>query len=227
MKKIIFLFALTASLGMQAQNNPPQPTVSVTGEGTVKVVPDQVIINSRIETEGADAGEVKKQNDATVDKIISFLKKQGVDSKNIETDYVNLNKRYNYDDKTSTYVANQAISIKLVDLSDYEEIMRGLLENGLNRIDGVQFKSSEVEKYESEARRKAVLDAKQKATELATPLGQKIGKAVSINEVGSNNIQPVYRMAEMKMSDSAQGQQSIAPGEMEITEKVNVSFLLQ
>ncbi|MGB8374898.1 MAG: SIMPL domain-containing protein, partial [Salegentibacter sp.] len=149
------------------------------------------------------------------------------DSKNIETDYVNLNKRYNYDDKTSTYVANQAISIKLEDLSDYEEIMRGLLENGLNRIDGVQFKSSEVEKYESEARRKAVFDAKQKATELATPLGQKIGKAVSINEVGSNNIQPVYRMAEMKMSDSAQGQQSIAPGEMEITEKVNVSFLLQ
>jgi uncharacterized protein YggE len=227
MKKMILLFALVAGLGMQSQNDNSNPGIHVTGEGIVKVTPDKVTINSRIEHEGQSATSVKSQNDEVVDKVIKFLKSEGVAEKNINTDYINLNKRYNYNDKTYTYVASQAISITLEDISKYELIMKGLLENGLNGISGIEFESSEIEKHKAEARKRAVLNAKTKAEALAEPLGQTVGKAFMISEGSSSNYQPVYRAMEMKASsDQASNQETIAPGEMEVNIKVNVAFQL-
>ncbi len=229
MKKILFILAIMASTLVIAQQTPQRSIVHVTGEGSVKVEPDEVLIKSRIEHEGATAAEVKVKNDEVVNKVISYLKSQDIDEKDIQTDYLNLNKRYDYNDKTYSYVANQAISITLRDIKDYEQIMKGLLENGLNRIDGIQFKSSEIEKYELEARKKAVLDAQNTAKQLAEPLGQSIGKAFTISETDYNNFQPLYRMDEavQEMSMSKEGGQTIAPGELEIKIKVSIGFELK
>ena len=228
MKSILILFAALTTLGAQAQQiNNITPAVTVNGEGIVKVIPDEVLIKSRIEHDGDNPQEVKKQNDAVVDAVIKYLKSEGIPEKNIQTDYVNLNKNYNYNDKTYSYVANQAISIKLDDLKNYEKIMSGLLKAGLNRIDGVQFKSSEMDKYMTEARKKAVINAKNKASEYASALNQTIGKAISISEVQTNNYPPVYRMNEMKASSDSMEQETIAPGEMEVTANVTVAFELK
>lgn len=228
MKSIILLFAALGTFAVQAQQiNNITPAVTVNGEGIVKVIPDEVIIKSRIEHDGDNPQDVKKQNDAVVDAVIKYLKSEGVPEKNIQTDYMNLNKNYNYDNKTYSYVANQAISIKLDDLKNYEKIMSGLLKAGLNRIDGVQFKSSEMDKYLAEARKKAVLDAKAKASDYATSLNQSIGKAISISEVQTSNYPPMYRMNEMKASSDSMEQETIAPGEMEISAKVTVAFELK
>ena len=228
MKKVLLILTLVAAFPVLAQQNLERSIVNVTGEGTVKLEPDEVLIKSRIEHEGNSAAEVKKQNDDVVSKVIKYLKSQKIDEKDIQTDYMNLNKRYDYNDKTYSYVANQAISISLDNIKDYEKIMKGLLENGLNRIDGIQFKSSEMEKYEREARKKAVLDAQNKAKQLSEPLGQEIGKAVSISEMDYRNTQPVYRMDEaVEMSAGKVDQETIAPGELEIKIKVNVGFELK
>lgn len=227
MRSILILFAILGTLTLKAQQNyPPQPMAMVNGEGVVKVVPDQVVIKSRIEHEGKTATEVKKKNDATVSDVIKYLKSQGISEKNIQTDYVNLNKIYNYDNKTYSYVANQAISIKLETLKNYEKIMSGLLEAGLNRIDGIEFKSSEIEKHTVEARKRAVLNARKKAEDYVEPLGQRLGKAVSINELEMNNYPPMYRMNEMMKADSGGEQETLAPGEMEVRVKVAVGFIL-
>lgn len=227
MKSILILLILVSSLSIQAQqNHTTPPMVLVTGEGIVNVVPDQVTIQSRIEHEGSNAQEIKKQNDAVVDRVIKYLKSQGIPEKNIRTDFVNLNKNYDYNNKKYTYAANQSISIQLDDLKDYEKIMSGLLEQGLNRIDGIQFKSSEIDKHTTEARRLAVLNAKTKAGEYVAPLGQTIGKAISISEVETNQFVPVYRQEMMKTSDASGSQETLAPGEMEVRARVTIGFQL-
>ena len=225
MKNILLFFAVLTTCFVHSQQIFSEPTVLVQGEGMVKVVPDGVIIKSRIEHDGADPQEVKRKNDEAVNDIIKYLKSEGIPAKNIQTDYINLNKNYNYDSKTYSYVANQAISIKLENLSRYEEIISGLLEAGLNRIDGIEFSSSKLEHYKSEARKKAVVNARQKAEEYAGALGQTIGKAITISELEINNYQPVYRMNEMMRADSAEAE-TIAPGELEIRTKVSVGFEL-
>ncbi|NJY63001.1 SIMPL domain-containing protein [Salinimicrobium sp. CDJ15-81-2] len=223
MKRILLLLVMLIGAVTYAQE--PQNTVSVIGTGTVNIVPDKVLINSRIEHTGKSAVEVKKQNDKVVNDVIKYLKSQGIASENIQTEYIRLNKEFNYNTKDTFYSANQAISIELKDLKKYEDIMSGLLNSGLNRIDGIEFMTSKKEALQSEARKKAVLDAQMKAREYAEALGQKIGRATRISEVQTDHYQPVYRVMEMKQ-DSA-GQETIAPGEMEVRVKVNVDFLLQ
>ncbi|GAB2770596.1 SIMPL domain-containing protein [Salinimicrobium soli] len=224
MKKLLFVVFFFASLGLFAQQNPA--LITVTGKGTVNVTPDKVLIKARVEHTGKSASEVKAQNDKVVNDIIKYLKSQGIPSKNFQTEYLNLNKDYNYNTKETFYSANQAISIQLNDLSKYETLMGGLLNSGLNRIDGIQFQTSKREKLESEARKKAVLNALEKAKEYAGALGQEVGKAHSISEMDNGNFPPMYRALEMQDSASSK-QETIAPGEMEVTVKVNVSFLLK
>ena len=223
MKKYMLLLAMFIGAATFAQDQ--QNTVSVIGTGTVSIVPDKVLINSRIEHTGKSAIEVKKQNDKVVNEVIKYLKSQGIASENIQTEYIRLNKEFNYNTKDTFYSANQAISIELQDLKKYEKIMSGLLDSGLNRIDGIEFMTSKKGELQSEARKKAVLDAQMKAREYAAALGQNIGKALRISEIQTDHYQPVYRVMEMKQ-DSAE-QESIAPGEMEVKVKVNVDFLLQ
>lgn len=224
MKKLLLLFAFFTTFASFSQVV-QQPLVQVVGEGTVTVVPDKVVIKARVEHTGKSAAEVKRQNDSVVNQVIKYLKSEGIPAKNIQTDYIRLNKEYDYNNKENFFSANQAISIHLDDLKKYEEIMSGLLNSGLNRIDGIEFKTSSEEKLKSEARKKAILDAKKKAEEYSAALGQKIGKAFSITEMEGQQYQPVYRVMKMESSDSAQSE-TIAPGEMEVTVKVNVGFIL-
>lgn len=222
-KRILFIGAILFSTLAFGQKN--IPLVSVTGEGIVKVVPDEVIIKARVEHTGASASEVKSKNEKVANDIFKFLEAKGIPSKNIKTEYLRLDKQYNYDTKEYYFSANQAISIELNNLDKYEEIMSGLMESGLNRIDGIEFQTSKKEELEAKARKEAMLDAREKATQLASAVGLKIGNAFLINEMEHNQIQPVFRTAELKAFNSS-AEQTIAPGQMKITVKVNVSFLL-
>jgi uncharacterized protein YggE len=62
-----------------------------------------------------------------------------IDDTEVQTDYIRLSKNYEYTTKSYNYAGNQSIAICLKDLSKYKALMNGLLESGINRIDGVAF----------------------------------------------------------------------------------------
>ena len=223
--KTLLILAITTTTALSAQNNPLPPTVNVVGEGVVRVVPDEVTINIRVENTGDNVKILKEQNDATINEVLKFLKKMDIPEKYVKTEYMNLGKNYDYNTKTYTFSANQAISVKLHDLQKYEPVMKGLLDTGINRIDGVTFSTSKEEALRTEARKKAVENALMKAQEYAAALNQKVGKAVLIKEYGdSPEPRPMYRMA--MMESAADGSSSIALGQMEIKTNIHISFLL-
>ncbi|MEM7084640.1 MAG: SIMPL domain-containing protein [Bacteroidota bacterium] len=224
MKKIALLLMVVASSSMTAQSQ-LNPSVEVTGEGIVMIVPDQVSISVRVENTGSNPKELKQRNDRTIAEVLEFVKGMGIKNKYVQTDFVRLSKNYEYNTKTYNYVANQSLTIKLMDLKKYEPLMNGLLETGINRIDGLSFSSSEMESLKSQARKKAIENAKMKAEEYASVLGQSIGKATQISEFQKINTPgPLLRSA-MAM-DSESSKQTLAPGEMQVSVKVNVSFVL-
>lgn len=225
MKTISVLCMLLLSTGLLAQHN-LKPSAEVSGEGVVNVVPDEVTVSVRVENEGKNARELKQQNDRIINNVLAFIKSQGIPDKNVRTEYIRLNKNYDYNTKTYSYAANQSITVKLTDLSKYENLMNGLMESGINRIDGIEFSSSKRAELESEARKKAVMQAKMKAEEYASALNQTIGKAMFIREDNPPAMpQPMYKTAMMMDSESSGGQ-SMAPGEMEIKVIVYVTFEL-
>ncbi len=224
MKKIALVLIAVAINSMTAQTE-SKPSVDVTGEGIVNVIPDEVTVNVRVENTGTNPKELKQRNDRTVSEVLLFVKGMGIAEKYVKTDYVRLSKNYEYNTKTYNYVANQSLVIKLVDLEQYETLMNGLLETGINRIDGLSFSSSKIESLRSQARKKAIENAKMKAQEYVSVLGQSIGKALQISEFQQiNNPGPLLRSA--MVMDSEGAQKTLSPGEMQVSVRVNVSFEL-
>ncbi len=229
MKKVgimLFMLFMTASY---AQESKQIPQISVTGEGKIKVVPDQATLTVTVETKGSNAKEVKKLNDEQTESVLKLLKKMNLPTTDYKTQRVSLNPQYDYEKKKNTYNAQQTIEIVLKDLSKYDELMEGIVENGINRIDNVVFQSSKLTQYQSEARKMAMKDAKWKAEDYVTVLGQKLGRAITISDNSQTYYpQPVFAsMRKMEMSDKATPRETLAMGEITITANVSVNFVLE
>lgn len=227
-KVVVFLSVLfmTISYGQEIKQ---VPQISVSGEGKIKVIPDEATISATVETKGNNAKEVKQKNDEQIDAVLKLIKKMNLAPADYRTQRVALNPQYDYEKKKTTYNATQTIEIIVRDLNKYDELMEGLVNQGINRIDNVVFQSSKLAQYESDARKLAMKEAKHKAEDYVSVLGQKIGRAMTISDnTQSYTPQPVYaRMKTMAMeSDSAQ-RETLAVGEITITANVSVNFILE
>lgn len=229
MKKSILIFLAMVGTSAVAQQPQfvPQPQISVSGEGKIKVTPDYAIITVGVENTGADATDIKKKNDATVDAVIKYIKGFKIPASDYQTKQVYLHRSYDYNKKKNNFVASQTISITLKDLSKYDALMNGLVDTGVNNVNGVEFKSTKLAQFEADARKAAVLEAKAKANDFASALGQKVGKAIMISDNSQTNY-PMPRMYAMKaeMADAGMAQETLAIGEIEIIANVTVSFSL-
>lgn len=228
-KAIVILSILFITMG-HSQEQKQAPMITVSGEGKVKVIPDQACISISIETKGTKAADVKKENDKKMDAIIKFIKKSNIAKEDFQTQRVSLYPNYDYDKKKHNYVATQSLQILLKDLSNYDVFMEGLVNEGINRIDNVEFKSSKMAQFQSEARKLASKDAKAKAEDFVLVLGQKVGKAILISD-NSQVYQPhpqMYAMKAMAMDVQVEApRETLAVGEIEITANVSINFVLE
>lgn len=230
MKKVFLILILLIVSISQAQEVKPIPQISVSGEGKVKVVPDQAFISVTVETKGNNATSVKKQNDETIEKVIQFIKKIKLPKEDVQTKRISLNPQYDYEKKKHNYNATQTLEILLKDLAQYDALMEGLVDAGINRINTVEFKTSQLTQYQSEARKLAMKEAKQKAEDYVSVLAQKIGKALTISDNSQAYYpQPMYerKMMVSAMSDGEVQRETLAIGEITIVANVSVSFMLE
>ena len=219
---------LFSSVVSEAQELKLLPQISVSGEGKIKAIPDQVFISIAVETKGTNATDVKKQNDATIEKALQFITKFKVPKSDVQTKSISLNPQYDYEKKKRNYNATQTIEILLKTITQYDGLMEGLVDAGINRINGVEFKTSKLIEYQSEARKLAMKEAKLKAEDYVFFLGQKVGKAITITDNTQNFYpQPMYAMKTMAMDQEVATRETLAIGEINITATVNVSFLLE
>jgi uncharacterized protein YggE len=229
MKKALFILSILFISMSYGQEVKQVPQVNVNGEGKVKVVPDQATIAVTVETKGNNAKDVKKQNDEKIEAVIKFIKKMNLAPADYKTQRVALNPQYDYEKKKHSYNATQTIEILLRDLSKYDELMEGLVNEGINRIDAVTFQSSKLAQYQSEARKLAMKEAKLKAEDYVSVLGQKVGRAMTISDNSQTFYpQPMYAaMKTMERSDADAPRETLAVGEINITANVTVSFILE
>jgi uncharacterized protein YggE len=165
---------------------PAQPgSISVTGEAEVRVAPDQVILTLGVETSDLMLGIAKSKNDDIVQKVLALAQKSGVASKDIQTDFLNIEPRYDDSYLKHTFVAyfvRKTISITLRDLSQFESLLSGALEAGVNYVHGVDFRTSDLRKYRDQARSLAIQAAQEKAQAMAKDLGRSVGAATKVTE---------------------------------------------
>ena len=101
MKKSILILISMFAIMTQAQEIKQIPMINVTGEGKIKTIPDQACIYISVETKGAKAVDVKKENDNKMDAILKYIKKMNIVKEDFLTQRVSLTPNYDYEKKKS------------------------------------------------------------------------------------------------------------------------------
>jgi len=73
------------------------PMINVSGEGKIKTIPDQVSISISVESKGANAVDVKKENDTKMDAVLKYIKSLSIPKEDYQTQRVALNQNYDYE----------------------------------------------------------------------------------------------------------------------------------
>jgi len=249
MKKqiLLSLAAITLSFSIaQAQYQQPPPQIDVAGNAEIKVAPDEINISTGVETRDAQLNVATRQNDERVASALAFLKKSGVPDKDVQTDFIQVQPDYgpgNDAVEPRFYIARKSIEVKLTTITNLESIMTGLLNNGVNNIQNVDFRTTQLRKYRDQARAMAITAAKEKADAMCKELDVKRGKPLSIsaneyngywnwygNRWGWQNNQMMNASQNAVQnfgggSDSAGETMSI--GQISVSATVNVSFAIQ
>jgi uncharacterized protein len=217
-----------------AQENCPHPRlISVVGTAEINVPPDEVVLSLGVESRDKVLATAKSENDRRVKKVLSLARAAGVEQKYIETSTLQMGPTYSEEKipRLLGYEVSQTIAITLKDLTKYEALMTQLLESGVNRVDGINFRVGEPRKFRDEARSKAIAAAKEKAVAMAGQLGQTIGKPWVISEETGGSIFNYAVQANITRSAAGGGEgteeSTVAPGQVTIRASVNVSFELQ
>jgi uncharacterized protein YggE len=208
----------------------PPKVVKTTGTAEIKVTPDRAVIQVGVERQSATAKTAKAAADVISRKILAALKAQGIDNKDIQTAYLDLQPTSYYQKQVriNNFTATQSLSVTVRDLAKLDVVMDTVMSAGANCIDGIEYQSSELRRYRDQARDEAAQAAKEKASALAMALGNQLGKTYSIEEVQQWNTSYGYgglaANVIMEGPDKRSRTPTTAPGQLTVTASVVVRF---
>ncbi len=217
--------------------------ITVTGDAEVRVVPDEVILTLGVQTWNKNLDVAKRQNDQITAKVLALTKKYGINPNHVQTDYINIEPRYDDNYEASGFIGffvRKTIVITLKDISEFEDFLTDVLKTGVNFVHGIEFRTTELRKYRDQARSLAIKAAKEKAGDLAKELDQSLGKPTSIREdrvgwwswYGSGWWGSGWSSMSQNVVQNAGGnapmtEGGIAPGQITVNARVSVTFELQ
>ena len=229
MKHSLAILVVTAALlttPVLAQT--PPPAISVTGEATVSVAPDQAQIDGGVATDAKTAREASDANNSAMGKVLLALKGAGVDEKDIQTSRLSLQPQYapNRSGAQSPIVGYRAanrVTIRVRDVAKVAGMIDVLVGAGANDIGGINFMVSQASKLLDDAREQAIADARRKAQIYAKAAGVTLGEPVSITEEGSGT--PMFRAK--VAGGMAASATPVAQGEETLSVTVHVSWAIK
>lgn len=229
---IISVGILLATFPLHAQESIPLPTISTRGTAHVYVEPDEVIVSVHLDNEDNNLQEAARMTDSQAKSVLKTCLEFGIKPEHAQSTRRDYGRNYKYKEGRPKYRASQQITICLKDLSKYDAFMQSILSIDVANVSGVQFRTTKHHEKMDEARVKAVIAAKEKAMLMATELGQKVGRAMHVNEdnaLGGWRGQTAYAntVSPMASGSSENDGSAFAPGQLKIEASVNVTFSLE
>ena len=210
----------------------------VTGEGIVRVDPDQVTVTFGIITWADDPQAARAQNADAAARAMNALRALDIPDEQLQLKVLRLQPRYEYDEETRNrrrvgYEAIRQVEVILNDLELLPQVIAEIVEEGANELDGIHYglQDDSREEARNDALREAAVQAREKARLLARVLGADLGMLQEIVEESYSGPRPFAYENVRAMAEAAVADQSVpdafAAGQVEVRAQVRVVFSLQ
>jgi uncharacterized protein YggE len=195
----------------------PVRKITVTGNATIKVVPDEMNWTVQVSINDATLAKAKERHDVSLTQALDYIKGLGEAVKDLQTGGIRFDRNlYPGEDsfaKTHPFSCSTQFTFTLLDFDKY-----GPIADALAKLDGLQVQSVD---YASSKENSTKIDAK--ADALASVANCSIDKPLEILE-GSAEIGPRPMMRMALMSGGGGGTPNPVPGQLEISGTVTVTY---
>lgn len=224
--------ALVAAAPAMADQQAPR--IVVTGEGEAAVSPDMAILSLAVLREAETARAALDANNEAMTAVIAAMKEAGIEARDLQSGGLSINPRYVYpNDKNGEkaprivgYEVANTLTVRIRDLAKVGDVLDRSVTLGVNQGGGLTFTNDDPSATLTEARKRAVQDAMDKARTLAEAGGVKLGKITEISEQTLRQPPMPYAGKAMRMEAAAEAV-PVEAGENSYRIQVNVTFDLE
>jgi hypothetical protein len=210
-----------------------QRTITVSGSGEIYAKPDLALATFSVVNEAKTVSKAMTENTEKMNAVISYLKGQGVEEKDLKTVNFYIYPRYDYYEKSELYPSGrrvlagyeitQSLQVKIRDMTKIGQIIEGATQAGANQIGDLSFTIDKQDELKAKARLDAINKAKEKAKELSLQLGVNLVRITSFSE---NSYLPNWD--NLKYTETETGGAGPAPqvqtGENKIEVTVSITY---
>ena len=209
-----------------------QNTISVSGAGDLKIIPDQVLADIGIVTEKPTSQDAVNTNSTISNQVIATIKEINAQNMTIQTVGYNLTPLYDYNDvnqppKLYAYQVSSTIRVKTTDIEKIGEIIAAATQAGATNISSVGFDLTEDtrKKAINDALAMATKDATDKANAIAQSMELKIERISYITESGVSLPGPILSMQAEAAKAADVVPPPVLPTEIEVMANITVAFI--
>jgi hypothetical protein len=230
---VVAVIAASAPLKAQSGNNPAPRTITVSGQGEARAVPDEAQLSAGVLATARTAAEALAANTRAMNGVFASLRKMGIPEKSMQTSEFSVTPQYQTDhngnqtQKIVSYQVTNTVAVTVDDLTKLGPALDALVSSGSNSLGNVAFTIRDPKPLMSQARAAAMRDAIDRAAIYAKAAGIQLGPIASINESGEETPRPVYMKAMSMAAGVPASPPPVAAGEDSVSAGVNVTFLIR
>jgi len=163
----------------QAQTNTTERFIEVTGDGEVKADPNIIYLSIDLREYKKDGKIVKLEDlESQLTKVLQTI---GIPTDNLKV-YASSGRQYDLKKRNADLLIGKRYNLKLTDIDLLNPLFGELGEANIFAVLISEVTHTDIEKFKTEAKVKAIKNAKEKATLLTTTLDSKLGHVLQIRE---------------------------------------------
>ncbi len=195
---------ITVSCGLGCATAPQAATrvIIVPGSGKVWAKPDVFVLDVDVIKTNDDMEEARRQASETSGLILAAIKPFALDMEESHTTAFTVRPDRVWDGHAWVargFCASQNLRLHLTELAKAEDFVMAVLRTGVTSI-STEFISREEEELWPKAREKALLDARERAEQMAAVLGQRLGPPLKIVDLDEETGSGIFVQAQSQQT---------------------------
>ncbi|WP_413110995.1 SIMPL domain-containing protein [Thaumasiovibrio sp. DFM-14] len=228
-KNLLICLALCLPVAGYAQQ-PDFAHLEVQGAGRVVIKPDRALFSVEVRKLADSAAEAKMAADQATTQFVERLLALGLDREQIKSANLQLYPEYQYDEQRQRqqvgYRASRRIRVESIILEQLNTLLNAALGDGIDVISQVAMTVADEQPYIQQARQQAIIDAQDKAKEIAAGFGMQLNGVWRI-QYSPASAAPIMRaMAMDTLAASGPEDASYQDTGITVSDQISVIFKL-
>lgn len=203
-------------------------SITVNGFGKVTGNNDIAVTSIGYSNTNKDVAQAQADNNKVMDQVSAELKKIGIEDKDLQSNYT-IYPDYNYTQEGGQelkgYRVTNNLTVKVRNLAKIGEVLGVAGKYGANEVNGLNFTIDDPENLKTEARAKALADARMKAMTLASSMGVRLGEVIGYYENETGDLYaPVAYDSRMMSAGAATNPASVSSGSKDVSMNVSIIY---